>query len=193
MNGSHQLIEERIREVLDDALTLAGDFTGCARRAQWSEGPRWQDIRGHSLLSTIGTKRNGRTPAGPLEVFLYDGYLLQFRGGPYRQSAVTDMIDLWCLAWTYIEPLSPEIILLQENKGKLDIHVVPVPKGTDPQARADAGLADHISTPPGRISKATPEAAHICKSCPVRARCNAQDISDGNTSDWSYGYRKNLS
>jgi hypothetical protein len=189
-----------LEELLQDKLSLSSSgLVGCARRNAWApdEAGGWRHVRGNALLAHLGDKYTAYVgPDGmTTEEFFArnERWLLQFRGGPWSMWWVEDFYDLWSIAAVGSAlSLSPTIVVLNENKGDLDIKYVTVPDTLDPEERVDRLLAAATADPPERISKADARALRVCSHCPVRTRCNTLDKLHHEDLDWSPTYRSTL-
>lgn len=182
--------ERRIKEDLRQELSLRGaHLQGCRRRGEWTEGEiPWSWLSGNALLHVLGDK----IEAGPVEAFVLHGrWLLQFRGGPRQDYWYEDFYDLWSLVKTYgdLPDFSRTIIFLNENQGDLTVYYISAPDHMNAEHRASRIMSEARSDPPGRIPKSGSRAMKVCRYCPVRARCDAEDELRGDTDDWSTAYR----
>jgi len=186
--GTHM---DKILEHLTNALACQDPgMVGCQRRQEWIPGdPPWRWIRGNALLGVVGRKDLIYTPAGPMELYFYSNFLLQYRAGPWNTHWVEDFYDTWSLVKAdELEPddLANTILVFHEDKGLLDIKQVPAPP--DWRQRVDRMKEDYKKEPRGRISKATSHAIKVCRFCPVKYACDAHDKLRGEDKDWSPSY-----
>lgn len=188
-------MNSKIRAELFYALALDGQhMVGCRRRGAWTEeSEQWNRISGNALLAVLGTQESVLTPQGGFDFYVKDTHLLQFRGGEWKDYWIEDFFDAWALV-TACEPyddgliLSRDIIVLQENKGDIQVHSVGVPPSMNAGRRAERIMAELTADPPSRIPKSGPRAAHVCRFCPVKQRCDATDKLRGEIQDWSPNY-----
>lgn len=185
---------------LEEELTLADPgLVGCRRRGRWdyedhSGAPPWRRMRGNAILSTVGSReRIGIPGIGTLEFYIHntnhDAYLLQFRGGPWNLDWTEEFFDLWTLVYDMrVKAISRTILVLHENKSDLDIKEVKVPEDFQANTRLTGMITEYTATPPGRIPKSGPRAIRLCPHCPHKQRCDAEDILQDQTSDWSPSY-----
>ena len=183
-----QALNKKIYQAL--ALEDPG-LVGCQRRAEWlsEEDVPWRWIRGNALLNLFGERKTIYTFAGPMEVYMYHNWLTLYRGGPWNTHWVEDFYDTWSLAVedeNLSEPLSGTIIVFHEDKGNLDLKILPAPE--DPTVRVARMQHDSALTPRGRISKATNYAVKTCRWCPVKTRCDAHDKLRGEDGDHAPSY-----
>lgn len=189
-----------IKDTLIDRLILEDPgLIGCQRRNAWTREAGqlnvWSTVRGNALLALLGERVTIDTPAGFLGYWSYNGYILQFRGGPAQPHWMDDISLLWAVIAAY-SPTRPkaQVILLNENQGDLSVEYLTIPK--DVQDRQDTlgrvVVEGFMADPPSRIAKNTARAFRVCTGCPFRTRCNAQDLLDNATHDWSESYRREL-
>lgn len=185
---------QELKRRLESELVLEDPgLVGCRRRSVWTEESRsWRWVRSNALLALLGDKYCACTPAGDFEFFaLSHTWLLQFRGGQWNDYWYEDFFDTWAIAHEFSElseSLSHTIIVLQENKGELTIHNIPVPEELNPIHRTQHILEQFNADPPGRIPKSGSRAAHICRYCPVKLQCDSTDKLRGETHDWTPSY-----
>lgn len=192
-----QSLVDQIKEKL---YTESAGLVGCRRRNAYDveagSTPTWALVRGNALLALVGTKHGIHTPVGYHEFFmLKDHWLLFFRAGQWRDYWMDDFKDLWALVAAY-DPsldLSSSVVVLVEDQSQLTARAIEVKSLIpDPKRRAGAVISGALADPPDRITKADARAHKVCRFCPHRAKCNAQDILDNATNDWSESYRKEL-
>lgn len=189
---------------LQDKLTILcpphSGLLGCPRRAAWQmEEPNWRQARGNALLAYLGVAQVARIE-GRFEYFYTThrggANILVYRGGPWSQTWVEDLTDLWAIAkvgcreWV-AAGISDEVIVVHENKGDIHLTPVTVPQ-VDPDERVAALVAAAQADPPGRIPKSGERALRLCAHCPVRPACNALDRTHHDDLDWSPSYRQKL-
>lgn len=184
---------EALKSRLEEQLSLEDPgFVGCTRRTMWDDAPAWRTARSNALLALLGELGYAYTPAGGFEFFaLHSTWLLQFRGGQWNDYWYDDFFTTWSVVKNYsdlTDTLSRTIIVLQENKGELEIHHVTVPEDLDHEGICERKLFGIQADPPGRIAKNTPRAVRVCRYCPVKQRCDAMDVLKGEQEDWSPSY-----
>lgn len=182
---------ESVRRELVSRLTLEGQhLIGCRRRGVWSQKAEqpWSFLSGNAVLRTLGNRRTAFTPAGPFDYLVYDGHLLLFRGGEFQSYWLEDARDAYALAKQYGHLAKDVVFLLVERRGELDVHEVDISQNLDYTTRAEEIVEEAQADPPGRISKATHRALRVCRYCPVKQRCDAQDKLRGEDDDWSTSY-----
>lgn len=148
----------------------------------------WRSIRGNSILHVAGNKRNIRAMGEDISFYEMSGFLLQFRAGEFRTYWHEEICDFGDLLKVHGVKLMDHYILFHENRGSLEAQMVPFNEDVGSGRRTEKNLADLQSDPPGRMTKADSRVFHICKYCPVKQKCDAEDKRTGNTNDWHREY-----
>jgi hypothetical protein len=184
-----------IAEDLKQRLTLRDPgFFGCQRKNVWDreQGPRTRGYTGTALLEVLGQRQYINTPAGPLDYYTYaDHWIIMFRGGVWSEKWIRDAQDLWALVAKCRHPLSPDVLIINEKLGEIQVYRIPIDASTL-ERRAEALVSGLLAEPPARISKAGKEPFSKCATCAHRTRCNAYDIKNNETHDWSSSYKQDL-
>ena len=174
---------------LIDNLTLRQPLSGCMRRNQWDlRKPKYSLVKGNAVLFTMGAERvTISTPAGPSDHMILGTKVCLFRAGPWRPYWVDDAhaeIKLLRVCGIAAHDVA---LIAHENKGEL------VVKEVDCGDHPDCYMSDLTSLfkfykEQDRILKHDQRALRICRSCPVKQKCDALDRERGETSDWHIDY-----
>lgn len=178
------------RQVIDRLSLRDGNLLGCHRRNMWEGGnASYRMLRGNALLDLASKHRYMiRGPTGPIDFYVdINGRLLQFRAGSWKSYWVDDMFLLWSIISPHME-IPREITLLWEREGDLEVLEIVVPSREKPEAEVAAAVQSLMSNPPGRLAKNSQRAYHVCRYCPSKLKCDAVDVSRGETQDWGDGY-----
>lgn len=184
-------ISQELKKAIEEPLrSRDGYILGCRRRNIWAPSASFRHNRGNALLAMAGEKYSVHGPTGePIDFWLYrNHYLMMFRAGEWKQYWSEDFNVLWA----YIDScwdIGDKVLVVHENKGKLNVVELGVSKGVAYDALEKA-LEDLRVDPPGRLAKNTPRAYHVCRFCPVKQRCDAMDQLRGETDDWGANYKK---
>jgi hypothetical protein len=169
-------------------------YSSCTRRRVWDlNGPPqadgWRYARGMMLLDYLVESCHLVKTPYPFHVFTHRNHMVAYRGGPWNPQWGSDLVDEWAL-YCYINPIAPlhpEIWVLHEHNGRLEIVVLPV-EPFDIDAHAKELLKKTEADPPTRIRKDTVYAAKVCRFCPHKRTCDATDALRNQTDDYSPNY-----
>lgn len=182
MNYDHHI------DRLYSLLTAHQPLSGCHRRTQAERDatPKYSIIRGNATLLALGAKKlSFSTPVGKSDSFQLDQSVILFRAGPWQDYWAEDAaVEREVAARYSSRQISPVALIAHENKGSLNIIEIDTTNyNIDPVALVKSYKSN------GRIAKNTRRAQRICPNCPIKARCDAWDVSMGQTADWGAGYR----
>lgn len=144
-------------------------------------------VSGNAWLDLIADRSVIKTPIDYMTVWLRDGKLIIFRGGPIREWWWNDLEDMWALTTVYSGyTLDDHVMVLNENKGQL--HVFRISVEIDAKERASE-IVSAYQKGPGRLAKNSARAYHGCRTCPTKRQCDIIDkTTPGGTDDWGPGY-----
>lgn len=179
-----------LRQHIIDRLRVRGAvLLGCHRRNNWEDESSYRMLRGNAILKMAGQSYMVQTPAGAMDFYVETetDSLLQFRAGSeWRQYWMDDAAIIWAFVHSQLG-LSNIIKFIVEHKGNIKIVERMVPNVPDEEVISRV-LKLYNSN--GRLAKNTQRAYHVCRYCPFKARCDALDISRGDTDDWGANYGK---
>lgn len=165
---------------------------GCRRQSKWAEddpGLSWRMLRGNSLLiHAADSTLTIDTPAGFVDIpYRYDDdgniELLQFRGGTWKPWWVEDIQLLLAIVQVYTSLAPVGCTVLREDQGELTTKYIASIPTEEARVVVEQALLDWKNAT--RIAKNTVRAFATCPYCPVRERCDSEDLQSGNTADWS--------
>jgi hypothetical protein len=123
---------------------------------------------------------------GPFTFYLWEGEVLQFRGGQWKDWWHDDCRLLGVVINAYSSLNVKDVVLIQEVDGALYAHYIGVPTGDEAQVLLSRALRDWQDE--GRIAKNSPR-AYVCHFCSVKGKCDALDQERGQTTDWPPHYK----
>ncbi len=171
-----------LQELKQKFLSTECPLVGCMRQNAWSARTRWQDYRGKAILMALGKMQHHHSDlCGDYDTYAYGDYLLQYRGGHKKVWWEHDITKLLAVTQIYVG-----CILIQEVDGELHQHYIPAPSQEEAKHLLLA-LRERWSSLE-RIAKNT-QRAYMCRYCPVKARCDALDVEQGQTDDWPDHYK----
>lgn len=144
-------------------------------------------VSGNAWLDLIADRTVIKTPVDYMTVWLRDGKVVIFRGGPLREWWWDDLVDMYALTTVYSSyGLSRDIMILNENKGQLCLFH----RFVEIDAKERAGeIISAYREGPGRLAKNSARAYHGCRTCPTKRQCDIIDKTTlGGTDDWGPGY-----
>ncbi|OHD28403.1 MAG: hypothetical protein A2Y38_16635 [Spirochaetes bacterium GWB1_59_5] len=161
---------------------------GCIRQNILLEAPIWRDLRGNAVLAGLGTWVTiDAKEAGEFDVWLkqdkFGVHLLQFRGGKRKQWWVSDCQDLMCLILNHTSLLLKGCWLISELDGTLSVEYIDAPAYEEAVTRTTQLLEDLRKQV--RIRKNSPRGQAACPRCPAKNTCDALDLENGETADWT--------
>jgi hypothetical protein len=175
-----------------DQITQMRPFPlmGCVRRNVWTEGAEaqtWKWRRGTALLAVAAHKSAFVWPGGVFDcfsTFTQDGLVLFiFRGGKPKPWWRDDAMVLAGAIATNSAFVLAGVCVVFEVDGALHERYFEAP-AEEAAARYMEALEGWKGEHPTRINKQSPRGTVICKSCPVKNRCDALDMELGETGDW---------
>lgn len=166
------------------------ELVGCTRRNRWSESAlQWRSRRGNALLLLAADDvATIETPAGFVDLPIHyvqqdhiDAELLQFRGGTWKAWWEEDIRLLLAMTRVYSTLGLTGCVVLHEDQGDLTTRYI----AAEPlMAHAMTATALRHWEQFARIAKDTVRAFTVCPYCPVKERCDAEDLQTGATADW---------
>jgi len=185
----HDRVVADLHKQLNSAKTK---LVGCQRRNQLTEADApWTMYSGNAYLDLVGHRTIVKTPIDLQVIWIREGTLIEFRGGPMRQWWWDDMYELWALTIAYSgHSLEPVVFILNEYKGVMNCYRSPVHQFIvdDPKGYAVDSL-EEWTTGPSRLAKNSQRAYHVCRTCPTKRQCDIIDKTTLNgNDDWGPGY-----
>jgi len=168
--------------------TTSSELIGCMRKNRWDPNASdWRFTRGNAVLGHLGYKVRCYSPIGEFDIYIRHGgeHILLFRGGNWKAWWKEDIHLLLALCQLYTSAKIKGAIVLQELDSKLYEHYVEA--APEPEKMVQHALDQWRDF--ARISKNSPRSTAYCPYCPVKARCDAEDLARGQTSDWPKGYQ----
>lgn len=163
------------------------ELLGCARRNRWAEEfVQWRSRRGNALLLLAADDvAVVETPAGFIDLPVHYDHgvaeLLQFRGGVWKAWWEEDIQLLLAIARVYSLLDLVGCTVFCEDQGDLTTRYI-----SADQLAAHALVAAALKRWERfvRIAKDGPRSYTMCPYCPVKERCDAEDLQTGATTDW---------
>lgn len=164
------------------------ELIGCTRRNRWAEEiVQWRSRRGNALLLLAADDVAVlETPAGFVDLPIHytsstEAELLQFRGGTWKAWWEEDIQLLLAVSRVYSTLGLTGCVVLHEDQGDMTTRYI-----------AAESLTSHVLVAAAlkrwerldRIAKDGPRATTMCPYCPVKERCDAEDLQTGATADW---------
>lgn len=177
---------------LINKLRLRQPFNGCMRRNKWDlRAPKYSLVKGNAVLLQLGAECvTIDTPVGPSDHMVIrgrDSRVILFRAGPWRSYWLDDARQEIELLRAGGFPVSEIALIAHENQGDLVLKEVDLGDHSL-HYTADVEELTRKYNSNTRIPKNTERALRICRSCPVKSRCDGTDREQGETGDWHPQY-----
>lgn len=178
--------------ILDELQTKLylrqSELIGCPRRNRWIEEPQlWRFLRGNALvLLSADDVAVVETPVGFVDIPVHytaegPAEIIQFRGGKWKAWWEEDIQLLLSIALIYSELNPPGCVVIHEDQGDLTTKYIQS-EPANAQGLVEAALKRWERF--NRIAKNSSRAYVVCPYCPVKERCDAEDLQTGATADW---------
>lgn len=158
----------------------------------------WRYARGNALLKVLAsTIQSLQVGPGTLDVCMFresEGFwIIQYRGGSWKPWWLDDCRLLAALVLSQTSYPILGVALMWELDSKLQIRYVGAPTRNEAGGVIQEIQGAWASAPqdaPPRLAKNSTRAFFTCPHCSVRGRCDATDLSLGETQDWPENWRK---